>query len=167
MNALVLMAETSGGQVEQIARTFGVDWPHLIAQIISFSIVCLLLYRFAYKRVLQALEERRRIIAQGQANSEKIKVELEQIEARRQEVLAQASAQANRFIEEAHAAAARLKEQETRKAIAAAQARPLAPQPPLTSSQPRPPVTTKKPMIPLTPAQICSFSERSPAPNRY
>ena len=36
MNALVLVAEAnSGGQVEQIARAFGVDWPHLIAQIIS------------------------------------------------------------------------------------------------------------------------------------
>ncbi len=45
MNALVLLAEAnSGGQVEQIARTFGVDWPHLIAQIISFSIVCAVLY---------------------------------------------------------------------------------------------------------------------------
>ena len=37
-----------GGQVERIARTFGVDWPHLIAQIISFGIVCALLYWLAY-----------------------------------------------------------------------------------------------------------------------
>ena len=45
MNALLLFAEAeSGGQIEQIARTFGVDWPHLIAQIISFSIVCAFLY---------------------------------------------------------------------------------------------------------------------------
>jgi hypothetical protein len=44
MNALVLMAQAeSSGQIEQIARTFGVDWPHLIAQMISFSIVCFLL----------------------------------------------------------------------------------------------------------------------------
>jgi hypothetical protein len=30
------------GQIQQIARTFGVAWPHLIAQILSFSIVCAL-----------------------------------------------------------------------------------------------------------------------------
>src|SRR5689334_1763279 len=120
MNALVWFAGAEGGgQIEQIARTFGVDWPHLIAQVISFSIVCLLLYRFAYSRVLKTLEERRQLIAQGLANSEKIKAELERTEAERQKVLAQANAQATQFMEEARGVAARLKEQETRKAMAA------------------------------------------------
>ena len=122
MNALVWFAGAQGGgQIEQIARTFGVDWPHLIAQVISFSIVCLLLYRFAYSRVLKTLEERRQLIAQGLANSEKIKAELARTEAERQKVLAQANAQANQFMEEARGVAARLKERETRKAMAAAQ----------------------------------------------
>ena len=122
MNALVWFAGAQGGgQIEQIARTFGVDWPHLIAQVISFSIVCLLLYRFAYSRVLKTLEERRQLIAQGLANSEKIKAELARTEAERQKVLAQANAQAKRFMEEARGVAAHLKEQETRKAMAAAQ----------------------------------------------
>lgn len=121
MNALVLLAEAeSGGQIEQIARTFGVDWPHLLAQMISFSIVCLLLYRFAYKRVLRILENRRQLIAQGLADSERAKAELARIEAQRQEVMAEANAQAKQFIEEARGAAARLREQEARKAIAAA-----------------------------------------------
>ena len=51
-------------QVKQIADTFGVDWPHLIAQTISFIIVCIFLYKFAYKRVLAMLEERRQRIAE-------------------------------------------------------------------------------------------------------
>src|SRR5262245_904638 len=122
MNALILLAEPgSGGQIEQIARAFGVDWPHLIAQMISFSIVCLLLYRFAYKPVLKILEDRRQLIAQGLANAEKIKAELAETQAQRQEVMDEANAQANQFMEEARTAAARLKEQETRKAIDAAQ----------------------------------------------
>src|SRR5436190_23764785 len=101
MNAFVWLAETgSGGQVEEIARTFGVDWSHLIAQIISFSIVCFLLYRFAYKRVLMTLWERRRIIAQGLADSEKIKTELAQTGALRQEMMAQTQAEATKYIEE-------------------------------------------------------------------
>ena len=30
--------------MEEIARTFGVDWPHLLAQIVSFGIMCAVLY---------------------------------------------------------------------------------------------------------------------------
>ena len=37
-------ATEGGGQIAEIARTFGVDWPHLIAQTISFGIVCAVLY---------------------------------------------------------------------------------------------------------------------------
>jgi F-type H+-transporting ATPase subunit b len=117
----MLMASGSGGQIQEIARTFGVDWAHLVAQVMSFCIVCILLQRFAYKPVLKMLEERRRQIAQGQANAEQIKAELSRTEARRKEMLDQANTQANKLIEEARAAAARVQEQETQKAIAAAQ----------------------------------------------
>jgi F-type H+-transporting ATPase subunit b len=104
-----------------MARQFGVDWPHLTSQIVSFSIVCFFLYRFAYKRVLAMLELRRERIAEGLANAEKIKAELASTEAQRQEVITQANAQATKLIEEARAAAARVQEQETQKAVAAAE----------------------------------------------
>jgi F-type H+-transporting ATPase subunit b len=122
MNMLLLLADAAGGgQIEQIARTFGVDWPQLIAQMISFCIVCALLYRFAYRPVLGKLEERRRLIAEGLANAEKIKAELAQSNAHRQEVIAQVNAEAARLMDEARAAAARVQEQETRKAVAVAE----------------------------------------------
>ena len=108
-------------QVKEIANTFGVDWAHLGAQIVSFTIVCVLLYFFAYKRVLAMLEDRRQRIAEGLANAEKIKAELARAETQRLEVLSQANTQATRLIEEARAAAARVQEQETQKAIAAAE----------------------------------------------
>jgi F-type H+-transporting ATPase subunit b len=103
------------------AKEFGVDWPHLIAQIISFCIVAFLLHRFAYKRVVDMLEERRQLIAEGLANAEKIKAELARTETQRQEILAQTNTHATKLIEEARAAAARVQEQETQKAIAAAE----------------------------------------------
>ena len=122
MREFAFLAQAGGGgQIEQIARTFGVDWSHLVAQIISFCIVCTLLYFFAYKRVLAMLEERRQRIAEGLANAEKIKAELARTEAQRLEVLSQANNQATKLIEEARAAAARVQEQETQKAIAAAE----------------------------------------------
>jgi F-type H+-transporting ATPase subunit b len=108
-------------QVKEIANTFGVDWPHLFAQIISFGIVCGLLYAFAYKRVLAMLEERRQCISESLANAEKIKSELARAESQRLEILTQADTQATKLIEEARAAAAKVQEQETRKAIAAAE----------------------------------------------
>src|SRR5215467_8660405 len=114
MNTLVLLAQAEAtGPVQEIARTFGVDWAHLIAQIVSFGIVCALLYKFAYKRVLQMLEERRQQIAEGLANAEKIKADLARTEAARQEAMAQANAQATKLIEEAREAAARLQKQES------------------------------------------------------
>jgi F-type H+-transporting ATPase subunit b len=122
MNLFVLLAdEQSGGQLEQIARTFGVDWQHLIAQMISFGIVCFVLYRFAYRPVLAILEKRRQQIAEGLANAEKIKAELARTEAQRQEKLAEVNAQATRMIEEAKADARRVQEVETQKAMAAAE----------------------------------------------
>ena len=107
--------------MQEIARTFGVDWAHLIAQIISFGIVCLLLHGFAYRPVLAMLETRRNEIAQGLANAEQITAELARTETQRKEVMAQANTQATKLIEEARAAAARVQANETKKAIAAAE----------------------------------------------
>lgn len=122
MNSLFLMAQAeNSGQIEQIARTFGVDWPHLIAQMISFSIVCLLLYRFAYGPVLRMLQERRQLIVESLANADKVKAELARTETQRKEVMMQANAQATKLIEEARVAADVLLKKETRKAMASAE----------------------------------------------
>ena len=122
MSVLIYVAALQGnGQIAKIARTFGVDWPHLLAQIVSFSIMCAVLYRWAYKPVLKMLEDRRKVIALGQANAEQIRAELARTESMRQEVIAKANADATRIIEEAHAAAARVQDRETQKAIAGAE----------------------------------------------
>jgi F-type H+-transporting ATPase subunit b len=103
------------------AQTFGLDWPHFIAQVISFLLVAALLFKFAYKPILTVLEERRQRIADGLANADKIKAELARTEAMQREVLDKANVQATKLIEEARAAAARVQEQETQKAIAQAE----------------------------------------------
>jgi len=123
MNHLILFASL-GSDLAETARStaekFGLDAPHFIAQVISFSLVCLCLFLFAYKPILKVLAERRQQIADGLANADKIKQELARTEAMRKEVLVQANVQATALIEEARAAAARLREQETQKAIAQA-----------------------------------------------
>jgi len=106
--------------IEQVAQQFGVDWPHLIAQCVSFIIVATVLYRFAYKPVLGVLEQRRQKIAEGLANAEKMKQELARAQAKAEEIINHANAQAAKMIEEARAAASKVQEAETQKAVAAA-----------------------------------------------
>jgi len=99
----------------------GIQWKILLAQTISFSVVLFVLWKFAYKPINNMLEARKQKIAEGIANAEKIKVELTNTETERKRVLAEAGDQANVLIEEARTAAARVREVETQKAIAAAE----------------------------------------------
>jgi F-type H+-transporting ATPase subunit b len=121
IHGLTVVALQGGGQLGEVARTFGVDWPHLLAQIVSFGIVCAVLYLLAYKPVLAMLAARREQIASGLANADKVKAELARIEAERRDVLARADAEGRRLVEEARAAAARVQADEIRKATAAAE----------------------------------------------
>lgn len=105
----------------EISLTFGLDWPHFIAQVISFCIVAFLLHRFAYKPILKMLDQRRAQIAEGLANAEKIKKELAETEAARKKMMTEAGAEATKLIEQAREMADQVREKETQKAIAAAE----------------------------------------------
>jgi len=104
----------------QLAQTFGVDWPHLMAQVISFSIVCVLLYWFAYTPVLAMLAKRRELIAQGLENTEKINARLAAMDAQREQILAQARDEAGHLIDDARVVAKRIRQQEADRATATA-----------------------------------------------
>jgi len=117
---LLLQPPEGAGQIEQIARTFGVAWPHLIAQTLSFTVVCALLYWLAYRPILQMLEQRRQQIADGLANAEQIRAELAKTEAQRHQVLTRAHDEAKVIVREARNAAARIEVQGTQQANAMA-----------------------------------------------
>ena len=71
MTSLLVLA--AAGPVEQIATTFGANWPALISNIISFVLVALLLKKFAFGPIQKVLKERAEKIEQGLANAERIK----------------------------------------------------------------------------------------------
>ena len=122
MLALLLQPPTEAvGQVERIARTFGVAWPHLIAQTLSFTVVCALLYWLAYRPILQMLEQRRQQIADGLANAEKIRAELAKTEAMRHDVLTKAHAEAKGIVRDARETATRIEAQGAQQAKSTAQ----------------------------------------------
>lgn len=99
----------------------GIDWRILIAQTISFSVVFFVLWKFAYGPIFAMLEARKQKIAEAVANAEKIQGDVARTEAERQKILADAGDKANKLIEDARQAAARVRETETQKAIAAAE----------------------------------------------
>jgi F-type H+-transporting ATPase subunit b len=102
-------------------ESLGLDWRILIAQTISFSIVFFVLWKFAYGPIFAMLQARKEKIAESLANAEKIKADVARTEAERQKILADAGEKADKLIDEARQAAARVREQETQKAIAAAE----------------------------------------------
>mgnify|MGYP003574946968 CR=1 FL=1 len=126
MSQFVIFAAAGGGGglgeiAAQTGEQFGFNTALFISQLISFLIVAFLLHRFAYKPILRVLEQRREEIATSLANAEKIKQQLAETEATRQKIMSDANAQANKLIEEARAAAAKVQESETQRAIATAE----------------------------------------------
>ena len=122
MNVIFLAAAGSfGDMVRDTADTFGWDPWLFLSQVVSFSIVVLLLKRFAYKPILALLEERRQRIAEGLLNAEKIKQQLSEAERRYEEILAKANVDAQKLIDEARESSAHLAERKQQEAIAAAE----------------------------------------------
>ncbi len=120
----VMIAAAAGGfsdMLRDTAETFGWNPWLFFSQVISFVIVALLLRRFAYKPILNVLEERRRRIEEGQLNAEKIKRQLDEAEKRYSEILAKANADAQKMIDEARESSAHLAERKQQEAIAAAE----------------------------------------------
>ena len=120
----VMLAAASGGFINMLrdtGQTFGWNPWLFLSQVISFTIVALLLRRFAYKPILAVLEERRQRIEQGLLNAELIKKQLAEAEQRYAEILAKANADAQKMIDEARASSAHLAERKEQEAIAAAE----------------------------------------------
>jgi F-type H+-transporting ATPase subunit b len=120
----MMIAAAAGGfsdTLHDTAETFGWNPWLFFSQVISFVIVAILLRRFAYKPILNVLEERRRRIEEGQLNAEKIKRQLDEAEKRYSEILAKANAEAQKMIDEARESSAHLAERKQQEAIAAAE----------------------------------------------
>ena len=120
----MMIAAAAGGfsdMLRDTAETFGWNPRLFFSQVVSFVIVALLLRRFAYKPILNVLEERRRRIEEGQLNAEKIKRQLDEAEKRYSEILAKANADAQKMIDEARESSAHLAERKQQEAIAAAE----------------------------------------------
>lgn len=90
---------------------FGIDVKLLIAQIINFSILLFLLYRFLYKPILKILKERSQKIEKSLKEAEKIEEELKQAEEVKAERILQAQKEAYNIIKKAEKEAHKIREE--------------------------------------------------------
>ena len=117
----MMLLAAAGGPVEQIQETFGANIPALVANAISFVLVAIVIKVWVVGPVQKMLEQRRALIKEGLANADKARAELANAQTKVQDLLNQAATQSNKIIEEARAAAAKISETESQKAVAQAQ----------------------------------------------
>lgn len=100
---LAAAAAEGGGKpsgVTQLLSDFGIDLPLLLAQILCFSIVAILIWRFAFKPVLATMEDRQRQIESGLRYAEEMKAKLAQTQLESVAILKQAQLEGTKFVEE-------------------------------------------------------------------
>jgi len=99
----------------------GINLNGLIAQIVNFSLLFILLYMVAYKRILRLLDERSGRIRQSMEQAEEIKRRLAQAQQDYERQLEQARREGQAIIAQAAQAADRLREETARQAKEEAQ----------------------------------------------
>jgi F-type H+-transporting ATPase subunit b len=101
-------ATESHGPVADIIKlfgSFGVDGPHLLAQLVNFAILAFVLYRFAIKPALGQMEERNRLIEKGLADAQSATQRLAEAQKASEAKLNAASDEAAKILADARHAA--------------------------------------------------------------
>ncbi len=87
--------------MSELLTSLGIDWKLFIAQLINFSILVFVLYKYAYRPVLKILDERTKKIEKGLMDAEKSNKKLKEIEQEEKEVLIKAKKEAKNIINKA------------------------------------------------------------------
>ncbi len=91
--------------MSDLFAAFGIDWRLLVINLINFGLLLGALWYFLYTPLTNMLEERRRKMAQGVADAEEAKRQLNEIESSRADMLAKAGSEADEVIASARNAA--------------------------------------------------------------
>ena len=90
--------------MEQLIDTFGMDWKILIAQLLNFSILLGVLWYFLYNPLVSLIESRRAKIIQGVADAERAEAMLKDAGAKKSDIIAAASIEAEQIVSNAREA---------------------------------------------------------------
>ncbi len=117
----VLAVADSGNPIGPIIKTFHVELPLLIAQILNVILVLFVLAKFAFGPLLQMLEDRRARIIAGEDKIKLIERQLADSVETTAAAITKANDEAARMVTEAKQGAATFTEQKAQEAISSAQ----------------------------------------------
>jgi len=118
-----ILAETAaaagGGPLDgfiQLLHGLGVSWSGLIAQMLNFSIVAFILWKFAFRPVMATLDERQKKIDSGLKYADEMKAKLEQAQQESAVIIKNSQIEATKLIDEARKAAKEFADREQKAA---------------------------------------------------
>lgn len=88
--------------MDEVIKTFHIDWKLMIAQLINLGIVVFVLWKFAVKPLTKLMEKRSKDIEQSLKDAKKIEENLAKSEAEKENKLKQARKEAQVIIEKAN-----------------------------------------------------------------
>lgn len=97
--------------MEELIKTFHIDWKLIIAQLVNFAIVLFVLYKFAYGPMMKLMDERTKKIDKGLKDAENSHKKLQEIAEKEKAVLVEARKQAQEIVDKAEAAASKTKDE--------------------------------------------------------
>ncbi|MSU48472.1 MAG: ATP synthase F0 subunit B [Opitutus sp.] len=106
--------------ITKITQDFGISVPLILAQILSFSIVSFVLWKFAFKPVIATLDERQAKIASGLKYAEDMQAKLAATQQETAAIIKQANGEAARLVDEARKSAKDFLDKQTQEATAKA-----------------------------------------------
>lgn len=84
----------------EIGKTFAISGPGLLAQVVNFSVVSFILYKFAFKPILATIAERQQKIESGLKYAEDMKAQLAAAQQETTALIKTAQLESNKIIEE-------------------------------------------------------------------
>lgn len=120
-SSLLLFAAATAHAVEgeaatgvwKISQNFGLNGPLILAQILSFSIVAFVLWKFAFKPVMLTLDERQQKISSGLKYAEDMQAKLAATQEETTAILKRANVEASRIIDAATKTAKEISDKQT------------------------------------------------------
>lgn len=97
--------------MEDIIKSFHIDWKLMVAQLINFSIVAWVLWRWALKPLTAVMSKRAQEISDGLANAKKASEGLEELKHTKQEMIKDAKREAAEIQKQAEAASEKYRQE--------------------------------------------------------
>lgn len=100
--------------MDELVKTFHIDWKLLIAQLVNFGIVVGVLWYFALKPLLKVMNKRSEDIEKSLSDAKEIEKKLSEAEKTKQAVIIEAQKEAQIIMEKSSREAEQLKEEKLR-----------------------------------------------------